>query len=81
MIREKDSDRDFRTDHWDRCLSQPRHEFLNVSDPEDLSERRPEGGIVPEMEVEAARRVSAGCQKMDLFVVLTSNQILPTLRR
>ena len=81
MVRKKDSDRDFRTDHWDRCLSQSRHELLNVSDPEDLSKWGPEGVIVPETEIEAARRFSAGCQTTDPFVVLTSNQILPTLLR
>jgi len=57
-MRERDSDKDFRTDHCDRCLSQPRHELLNVSDPEDLSEWRPEGGVVPEVEIEAARSFS-----------------------
>jgi len=81
MMREKYFDEDFRTDHCDRCLSQPRHELLNVSDPEDLPERRPEGGVVPEMEIETTRKVSAECQTTDLLVVLTSNQILPTLRR
>ena len=60
MIREKESDRDFRTDHWDRCLSQPRHEFLNVSDSEDLSEWRSEGGVVPEMEIKAITESFSG---------------------
>lgn len=60
-MREKYFDKDFRTDHWDRCLSQPRHELLNVSNPKDLSEWRPEGGVVPEVEIEAARKVSVGC--------------------
>ena len=50
------------TDHRDWCLRQPRYEFLNVSNPEDLSEGRPERSVVPEVEIEAARRVSAGCE-------------------
>ena len=46
-----------RTDHWDRSFSQPCDEFLDVSDPKNLPERRPEGGVIPEVEVKAARIV------------------------
>ena len=62
MIRENDSGRDFRTDHCDRCLSQPCDELLNVSNPKDLSEWGPEGGLVPETKIEATRTVSARYQ-------------------
>lgn len=53
IIRENDSDRDLRTDHCDRRLSQPRNELLNVSNPKDLPKGRPEGALVPETEIEA----------------------------
>lgn len=79
MIRDEESDRGVGTDHRDWSLSQPRHEFLNVSNPENLSEGRPEGGVVPEMEIETARKVSAGREAA--FVALTSSQILPTLQQ
>jgi hypothetical protein len=54
---EKKSDRNIQTDHWNSGLGQPRHEFLNVSNPENLSERRPESGVIPEVEVETKRGV------------------------
>lgn len=47
----------FETDRWDSGLSQPGHEFLNVSNPKNLSERRPKGRVIPEMEVETVRGV------------------------
>jgi hypothetical protein len=81
MIRDDESNRNTGTDQWDWSLSQPRHELLNVSNPEDLSEGRPEGGVVPEIEIEAARRVSVRYGTMCLLVVPTSNRTLPTLRR
>lgn len=51
----KKSDENVWTHHWDWGLGQPCHEFLNVSNPENLSERRPEGGVIPEVEVETVR--------------------------
>lgn len=48
IIRENDSDKEIRTDHCDRCLSQPRNELLNVSNPKNLPKGRPEGALVPE---------------------------------
>lgn len=70
MIRKSDSGRDFRTDHCDRCPSQPCDELLNVSNPKDLSEGGPEGGLVPETKIEATRTVSARHQTVSLTMFL-----------
>ena len=47
--------RNIQTDHWDWRLGQPRHEFLDVSNPENLPERGPKGGVIPEVEVKAVQ--------------------------
>ena len=72
--------RDIATDQWDRSLSQPRHELLNISNPEDLSEGRPESGVVPEVEIEAAESFS-GSETTYPFGTPTRNQILPILQQ
>lgn len=54
---DKTTGRNVQTNHWDWGLGQPRHEFLNVSNPESLSERRPKSGVIPEMEVKTVREV------------------------
>ena len=81
MIRDKGSDKYIGTDHRDWSPGQPRHQFLDVPNAEDLSEGGPEGGVIPEIEIETVWRVSAGCETTHPFGILTNNQILPTLQR